>query len=390
MDAHRHNWLVNTRVLYNFISSIRLPHQPIAVEFLPELPGRREPAGDVAFCQLACGLRSEQGEKVALYLLEVALPAQPISEEIRRYSKCLDYEGFPLPGYPEPMYQCITKAELDCGIQSLKSHSYNDKCFLAAKQKDVFIFKLEGGVSEERDMKPLHTFQDHEEEGYGLAFHKVRPMLGSCSEDGRFNVWDVSELAPVYQFSSPVVLNSVELLEHENQALVAAEDGHVLIMDLRQPVVAGKTAKVDSAVNTLTIHCVNTDIFASGTASGLWDIRKLDAPLSGIQAHDAAVIKLQFNHYFPMLIGSAAEDSTVRVFDLEAPYSEDEDATPTNDEECDGEPIELLFTHVGHREHVYDFCWGTEELTETYIASVGDDYGLQLWQITDDVLDFSA
>ncbi|GBE62145.1 mRNA export protein, putative [Babesia ovata] len=367
---------------------------------------RREPSGDVVFRHLACGLQSEPDDKVALYVLEVALPSEPLKEEIRRYSNCVDYEGFPLPGHPEPMYQCVTKAELDSGIHSLRSHSYDDNCYLAAKQKDgasgaqiphlhaVFVYKIDGGANEEGDMKPLLEFKDHNDEGYGLAFHKIRPILGSCSEDGLFNVWDLSAGVLTYQFHSLEGLNSVELLEHENQALVASEDGHVLIMDLRQPNVAAKTGKADGAVNSVTNHCINTDIFASGTTNGvvhLWDLRRLDSPLREIQAHKSPIIKLQFNNLCPTLIASAAEDATVRVFDLEASESDEEDeASPSNDDEGDeSEPNELLFTHTGHRENVYDFCWGTDGVTETYIASVGDDYGLQLWQMTDDVLDFS-
>ncbi|ORM40318.1 Protein RAE1 [Babesia sp. Xinjiang] len=395
MEDARRNWIVNTQVLYNFISCIRLPHQPLSVEFLPELSWRRERIGDVAFQHVACGLQAEPGEKVALYVIEVALPAEPLKEGIRRYSQCIDYEGFPLPGYGEPMYQCVSKASLEGDVSSLRSHSYGEKSFLAAKAKDVYVYDIGSGIKEDEDMKPILTFNDHEKEGYGLTFHKTNPILGSCSEDGIVNIWNVEAGALTYNFQHQDVLNAIEFLDHENRVLVAAEDGHVLVLDFDQPEPVAKTAQVTGAINAITNHALNPDVFVTGSTTGVvhvWDYRKLDKPLHEFKAHDAPIVRLQLNNSCPTLLASAAEDNTVRIFDLEAGCSDEEEDEYMGDEDQDEEeddPKELIFTHTGHVEQVYDFCWSTCEATDTFVASVGEDFCLQIWQMSDDIMNYS-
>ncbi|KAK1937591.1 putative chromatin assembly factor 1 subunit C [Babesia divergens] len=389
MEEERHNWLVNTRVLYNFISCIRLPHQPLAVEFLPTMSWRREAVEGVAFQYLACGLQAEPGENVSLYVIEVAMPTEPIKEELRRYSQCVDYEGFPLENYREPMYQCVSKGELSGDINRVRSHAYEGKGFLAAKSTDVYVYDIERGIKEDEDLKPIFTFSDHEKEGYGLAFHKNNPTLGSCSDDGLVNVWELNEGKLVYNFQYPEGLNCMEFLGEENRAVVAAEDGRVLIVDMRQPDVAGKTANVDGAINAISCHRLNHDIFATGSTSGvvhIWDYRKLDQPVHEIKAHDGSIVRLHFNDSYPNLFASASDDSTVRVFDLDEVDSEPDDM----DEDEGDSANELVFTHTGHQEQVYDFCWSADGSMDTFVASVGEDYCLQLWQMTDDILNYSS
>ncbi|GFE55362.1 chromatin assembly factor 1 WD40 [Babesia ovis] len=395
MEEERRNWIVNTQVLYNFISCIRLPHQPLSVEFLPELSWRRERVGDVTFQHIACGLQAEPGEKVALYVIEVALPAEPLKEEIRRYSQCVDYEGFPIPGYSEPMYQCVSKAYLDCDVSSLRSHTYGDRSFLAAKGKDVYLYDIGSGIKEDEDMRPILTFEDHEESGYGLVFHKTEPLLGSCSEDSIVNIWDINAGSLTYNFQYSEVLNSIEFLDHEKRALVAADDGHVLVLDFNSPDPVAKTARVTGAINTVTNHHLNADVFFTGSTTGvvhIWDYRRLDQPIHEIKAHESPIIRLQLNNKCPTLLASAAEDATVRIFDLDAVHEEYEDedmSAAEGDQEEEEGPRELIFTHTGHVEQVYDFCWSTYDVTETFVASVGEDYCLQLWQMSDDILNDS-
>ncbi|GIX65802.1 chromatin assembly factor 1 protein WD40 domain, putative [Babesia caballi] len=233
-------------------------------------------------------------------------------------------------------------------------------------------------------MKAVLTFSDHEKEGYGLAFHKTEPTLGSCSEDGLVNVWDLAVGSLTYNFLYPEVLNAIEFLDHENRALVAAEDGRVLILDMNQSEAAGMTAKVEGAINAVSNHCLNPDIFATGSTTGavhVWDYRNLDKPLHEIKAHKAPIVRLQFNHSCPNLLASAAEDSSVRIFDLEGQGSDFEDeemgwgnGNQEDDDQEDDDARELIFTHTGHREQVHDFCWSTEQATET--GGKGGDFGL--------------
>lgn len=388
MEEERHNWIVNTKVLYNFISCISLPHQPLSVEFLPPMPWKREPLEDVSFQYLACGLQEEPEDRVSLYLIEVAMPTQPLVEGVRCYSKCIDYEGFPIPNYREPMYQCVSKGELSGDINRIRSHAYEGRCFLSAKSTDVHVYEVHQGIKEDEDLKPCMTFSDHEKEGYGLSFHKGAPFLGSCSDDGIVNIWDLSCGQRSYTYRHNEGLNCIEFLYGSNRAIAASEDGTALIIDSNQPDVAAKTPKVEGAVNAVSCHCVNTDIFATGSTSGmvyLWDYRNMSKPYYDIKAHEGAIVRLHFNNTSTSLLATASEDSTICVFDLADDDNEEDDDMGAEEEQT---PDDLIFTHTGHMEQIYDFCWSKEGCTETFIASAGEDYCLQLWQLTDDVLDY--
>ncbi|KAK2197122.1 Histone-binding protein RBBP4 [Babesia duncani] len=103
MDEQVRNWIINTSVLYEFIACIALPQQPLL----------HQPLDNVQFQQVACGLQKEEDSDDSIYIIEVGLPKYPLDEKLRRYSQCVDYEGFPLPGgYSEPMFQCVAKMSL--------------------------------------------------------------------------------------------------------------------------------------------------------------------------------------------------------------------------------------------------------------------------------------
>nr|BAN65958.1 chromatin assembly factor 1 subunit C, putative [Babesia bovis] len=392
MDEERRNWVVNTQVLYNFISCISLPHQPLSVDFLPSLPWSRENVGGISFQHIACGFQGDPDDRTSIYVIEVALPSEPIKNDIRRYSKCVDYEGFPLPGFREPMYQSVSKGSLGCDINSLRSHRYGDKCLLAAKSRDVYLYDIGSSITEKPEMVPILTFKDHEKDGYGLSFHKNEPILGSCSEDCIVNIWDVDAGRLTYNFQYHELLNSIEFLDHERRCLVSSDGGHVLVLDFNSPEPVAKTAAVSGAINALTNHYLNPDLFFTGSTIGtihIWDYRRLDLPIHEIKAHGSTIIRLQVNGLCPTLPGSAAEDGCVRIFDPEAVHSDFEVDDGGDDAEDDSDPKELIFTHTGHDDQVFDFCWSNAVTTEAFIASVGGDYGLQLWQISDNVVSYS-
>ncbi|UKJ87689.2 chromatin assembly factor 1 protein [Theileria orientalis] len=385
----RHNWIVNTRVLYDFISCIKLPQQPLCVDFTQTIT-HEESSADVAYQQIACGLQYETKGDVSIYIIDVALPAEPLKEELRRYCKCLDYEGFPLPVSTQfPMYQCVAQVSLKADVNRILSKTKDDDVFLAAKMTDgtglipnkclVHLYNLKYLSQESKSLEPVCKFEGHEDEGYGMAFDSGCSEIASCSEDGLMYIYDIKGLeTPVhncldqsssYSYKHTGGLNCIDYSKtNEKNCLVATEDGY--------------TRKVEGAENSVSTTTLNPNVFASGSTKGaihLWDQRILSDPLHAITVHKEPIVRLHFNQLNKSLISSGSEDLTICILDLDSPGKDVKGGEIEEDEEEDDAPPELIFTHTGHQDKVYDFVWS--KYTDNLIASVGEDYSLQLWQM---------
>lgn len=393
MEDQRHNWIVNTRVLYDFISSIKLPQQPLCVEFTQALENENNGNG-ISNQQIACGLQKETEEDVSIYVIDVTVPSEPLKEELRRYCKCSDYEGFPLPcNNNEPMYQCVGTVRLEGDVNRvLSTKNDHNSVIMAAKTTEVYLFDLKNLSSNSNDIKPIATLEGHTAEGYGLAFNHSATQLASCSEDSLVFIYDIENSKSIYNYNHDNVgLNCIGYSEFDsNLCLVAAEDGYILTLDMRKDGIASKTRKNAGAQNAVSTTPLNSNIFASGDVEGvvhLWDQRNLLEPIHEIKAHSESIVRLHFNKLSSSLIASASEDSTVSIFDLD---SAGKDVEYEEQDVDDDAPSELMFTHNGHQEKIYDFSWSKHEDTDILVASVGEDYVLQMWQMSDDIFEYSS
>ncbi|AFZ80482.1 chromatin assembly factor 1, putative [Theileria equi strain WA] len=393
MEDQRHNWIVNTRVLYDFISSIRLPQQPLCVEFTQMLENENNDNG-LSNQQIACGLQRETEEDVSIYVIDVTVPSEPLKEELRRYCKCSDYEGFPLPcNNNDPMYQCVGTIRLEGDVNRILSTT-NDhgSIIMAAKTTEVYLFGLKNLSQNSNDVKPIAILKGHTAEGYGLAFNHSASQLASSSEDGLMFIYDLESSKSIYSYSHDNGgLNCVDYSEFDNNiCLIATEDGYILTVDPRENGPVSRTKRNKGAQNAISTTSFNSNIFASGDVEGvvqLWDQRNLVEPVHEIKAHPEPIVRLHFNKLSSSLIASASEDSTVCIFDLD---SAGKDIEYEEQDVDDDSPPELIFTHNGHQEKIYDFSWSSNEDTDTFITSVGEDYVLQMWQMTADVIDYSS
>ncbi|XP_954574.1 chromatin assembly factor 1 protein, putative [Theileria annulata] len=366
----RNNWIVNTRVLYDFISCIKLPQQPLSVEFT-QTTVHQDYSDEISFQQIACGLQYETTDDVSIYIIDVALPSQPLKEELKRYCKCLDYEGFPLPTNTQfPMYQCVAQITLNNDVNRILSKTKDGNVLLAAKSTDVYLFNLNNldYHQEVKNLEPICTLKGHQDEGYGLSFNSSCTNLASCSEDGLMFIYDLNKNEAVYNYKHSGGLNCVDYSKsNESNCFVATEDGYVLLIDTRQKTSHLKTRKVGGAENSVSTTVHNPNVFASGSTKGeihLWDQRNISEPLHSISVHKGPIVRLHFNQLNKSLISSGSEDLTICVLDLES-AGKDVDSTDYDEEdEEDDAPPELVFTHTGHQDKVYDFVWSKNQETE--------------------------
>ena len=218
---------------------------------------------------------------------------------------------------------------------------------------------------------------------------------------------------------------------HPDLAAVAAEDGSCVLLDWRQQeAAAAATAAATAAANAVSWSPQDSCVFAAGDAAGvvsLFDTRSLRCPLlrlcaggppegdsqpAGVPTGGAPISTLRFHPDFAFLLGAAADDGTVALWDIvaaAAPQQQQKREEMQRDGET-GEgkkvgapkgPPGLLFVHAGHSAPVTDFCWRTSQapppkrssssssssscvvhhLRQCLMgASVSFDNKLQLWQ----------
>lgn len=219
-------------------------------------------------------------------------------------------------------------------------------------------------------------------------------------------------------------LNDVELHPHHPElAVIAAEDSSCLLMDWRQETAVAATAAAEAAANAVSWSPQEPCVFAIGDSSGtvsLFDTRCLRrsflslsvGPMQeGRTTQGASINTVHFHPDFAFLLGAAAEDGTVALWDVVAASGKQQrnlDQQQEDKMQADGSTSEtlrgnskgppgLLFVHAGHSAPITDFCWRTARvpppnssgsssssvyhLRQSLLgASVSFDNKVQLWQ----------
>lgn len=84
---------------------------------------------------------------------------------------------------------------------------------------------------------------------------------------------------------------------------------------------------------------------------GLWDLRNLKTKLHSFEAHQAEILSLAWSPHHPYIFASGSSDRRVNVWDLTR-IGEEQSV-----EDAEDGPPELLFVHGGHTAKVSDVSW---------------------------------
>lgn len=127
----------------------------------------------------------------------------------------------------------------------------------------------------------------------------------------------------------------------------------------------------------------NSHLFATGSKDcsiGLWDMRQLDTQIFGFDHHRESVIKLDWCPYDPKYLLSCSEDNKVSLWDITRIGDE------TKDEENTDGPVELVFSHCGHKLGLTDASWNLAPGSMTFASVDVNDNQLQVWQVASDLI----
>ncbi|KAF8820526.1 WD domain, G-beta repeat-containing protein [Cardiosporidium cionae] len=224
------------------------------------------------------------------------------------------------------------------------------------------------GINEESvSIDPLYlwsgdTLQSAQNDVHFHPLHSF--LLSSCSDDGRFSVWDLRQNC-----------------KPQNPAACGIQSN-------------------ESAINSLAHNWHCEYVLATGNDIGsiaLWDLRSLKMPTHNMRYHSDSINRLHFNPGCSALLGSASQDSTVVIWDLSRCQVDSENISnshldkavsenansPTGHDKLNEVPKEVLFVHGGHRGGVSDFCWSLNRKQPLLAASAGWDNRLCCWQMAE-------
>ncbi|KAL9238404.1 hypothetical protein vseg_012830 [Gypsophila vaccaria] len=365
-------WKKNSPVLYDLVLYHPLEWPSLTVTWLPTSPSILNESLSVH--QLILGTHTSDDAPNFLLLAHVHLP-QEIS-----------------PSSLPPKVEIVKKFHVDGEVNRARCMPQNPN-IVAAKTSvpEVYVFDMSKEMSSDgtESTGPGWKLRGHEKEGYGISWSPFKEgHLLSGSYDCNICLWDVSAMPQssvidamgIYKAHENIVEHVAWHTKNENLFGSVGDDGRLMIWDTRSDKPEQSVIAHEKEVNYLAFNSFNEWILAtasSDTTIGLFDLRKLTAPLHSLSSHTEEVFQVEWDPNHETVLASSSDDRRLMVWDLNR----------IGDEQLEGEaedgPPELLFSHGGHKAKISDFSWNKNEAW--MISSVADDNTVQVWKMAESI-----
>ncbi|CRG93360.1 chromatin assembly factor 1 protein WD40 domain, putative [Plasmodium gallinaceum] len=391
IEVQFNNWKTNSGLLYDFVCRKELEWPSLSIDFGDF---HDENIENNVLNQIVCvGTHTSNKEPNFLYVCDVLFPLEKVPQEKCVYKENENYEGFEFCT-EKKKFTIKSKIAHTGEVNRIKFLPMEKKNFVVTKAVDgnLHLFDINKHKIETNDdkMSPEVSFIGNQSDGFGLDFNTHKKNILTCGNDGLINVYDYNDLSsnivnPFYkvQYKSPI--NDISPTNDPNLILACADNGYILLYDLRiktsEP--AQQVLGQQVPVNSVSLNKF-TGYFASGSDNGkikIWDIKKFNEPQHIINAHQEAIIRLNFSPNDSSLLASASNNRFINVYDLNK-IGEELDAIDLSDG-----PSELIFSHGGHTQSITDFNWNHHKKLKMFIGSTSEDNTLQFWQLKMELLD---
>lgn len=386
------NWKTNTTILYDFVSRKELEWPSLSIDFGDF---HDENASKKVLNQVVCvGTHTSDKEPNYLYVCDVLFPLEKVPQEKCVYKVNDSYEGFEFCE-EEKKFNIKSKIAHKGEVNRIKFLPVEkEKHFVVTKAVtgNLHLFDIRKHKIETADdsMRPEVTFDGNNKDGFGLDFNKKTKNIFTCGNDGLITVYSYEDLTsqtvhPLYKVNYKALVNDVAVTNDPHLFLACAENGYILVYDLRLKTTepASQVLGQQVPVNTVAFNHF-TGLFASGSDNGkikIWDFRKLTDPQQIIHAHEEAIIRLNFSPNDASLLAAASANRFINIYDLNKTVDDIDDVDLS-----DG-PAELIFSHGGHTHPITDFNWNRHKRLKLFIGSTSEDNTLQFWQMKTELLD---
>lgn len=226
--------------------------------------------------------------------------------------------------------------------------------------------------------KPIHKFEGHRAEGYGLDWSTIAPGFlasGDCKKN--IHIWRPLEAFAWHVDQQPLVghTSSVEDIQWsptEGSVLASCSvDKSIRVWDIRAKPSACCMITVenahDSDINVIAWNRKEAAFLLSGGDDGAiktWDLRqfgKSKAPqaIATFKHHVAPITSLEWHPTDSTVFGASGDDNQITLWDLAVERDEEEEQQESSSKENHDEeevrqlnnlPPQLLFIHQGQNE----------------------------------------
>jgi histone-binding protein RBBP4 len=270
-----------------------------------------------------------------------------------------------------------------------------------AKNGKVFIYKINPEVDEKADEedKPRLVLEGHEEEGWGLDWHREKEKIISGADDGSVCIWDMNK-SPISEENQPLSIKSVnknclkyerkfafhykpinDIKFHRFQENIFSYvcDHSLSFWDSRVGFTEPFFNVLAHTMEVFALDFSQTDEFLVLTGGNdglikLWDMRNLAQTLYEFEDNNEHILKLSWCPNNPSVFASSSKDCRIKLWDL---------SLIDDDKNKEDESNEIFFIHSGHKGSVTDFSWNSQK--DLDILSTDSKNQLQNWKILDNL-----
>lgn len=363
-------WRKNAPYLYKILVASSSSWPSLTVQWMPEVsaPGAAG-ATNSATQQLLTGTRTAGEAPEYIQFIRLDLPS-PMIRSMEKYSskeqvvggfenqQCnmrivqrIDHEGEVHRARYMPQNPNVIGA-----ISSTGQISVYDRTKFPNKPCGIF--------------KPTIVLEGHLSGGYGLAWSRlIEGRLATAADDGNVLLWDIRQynsatgkLAPVKSVCYGDSVNDISWNPFDSATVaVVADTNELSFEDWREQ---GRRTTPISQPLSVEFHPCNEFLISVGTANGsihLYDTRNPLTKLHTLETDFGGVAAVRWSMHHNQLLASAHSKNRVCLWDC----------ARLNDDP-------LRFVHAGHQAAVSDICWNPA--IPNMLASVGSDNELHAFQ----------
>ena len=213
--------------------------------------------------------------------------------------------------------------------------------------------------------------------GYGISWSPVIAGMFATGENSNLRVFNINDNQLNSRMNIQDFINDVSWHYTEPLVLSVSEESKAIITDIRTMETAIQMTKLhDGDTNACSFDPINTHLFITGGGVDgfvkFWDMRKPNIELCHLYGAEKGINSCSLSSVNPGFVLSASKDYRVRLFDMNK-VGEDQ----TSDDADDG-GSELLLTHCGHEDEVFEAFFHPE--LPFVVGSCGNGFDIQLWK----------
>ncbi|KAI9731705.1 MAG: TOR complex subunit lst8 [Cirrosporium novae-zelandiae] len=256
-----------------------------------------------------------------------------------------------------------------------------DKRYLAAAgNRNVKLYDIKS-----TNPNPVLTFEGHESNVTGVAFHCEGKWMVTSSEDCTVKVWDTRTGSVQRNYSHGVPVNDVVIHPNQGELISGDRGGNVRMWDLGENKCTHQLIPEDDvSVSSVTVASDGSMLCAGNNAGHIYSWRMIQnrditslVPVTKFKAHTSYITRVLLSPDVRHL-ASCSADHTARIWtvDQNQPINLSMDGFSSATGQTNPFPLEA--TLQGHQRWVWDCAFSADS---AYLVTACSDHYARLWEL---------